>query len=80
MNQYVAMFTVAGDIRNGRPPYDATKQFQPFMVSSSMSDDFKGAKNPWRIDMGPENTMKAMFDLLLLRSVWTNTTAKEDLT
>ena len=77
---HVALFTVAGDIRNGRPPYDATKQFQPFMVSSSLSRDFKGASNPLRTDMGPDETMISMFDLTLLRSLMTNTTIKEELT
>ena len=80
LKEHVAMFTVAGDIRNGRPPYDAAKQFQPFMVASSMSAEFKGADNPLRTDMGPDSTMQSMFDLILLRSLWSNTTLGENLT
>ena len=80
MDHHVAMFTVAGDIRNGRPPYDATKQFQPFMVSTSMSDEFKGVNNPLRTDIGPYSTMQSMFDMILMRSLWSNTTAGQDLT
>lgn len=77
---YVAVFAVSNDIRNGRTPYDARKPFQPFMVSTSMSDAFKGADNPLRTEFGPDNTMKSMFDLTLLRALMQDTTANEMLT
>ena len=74
---YVALFTVAADVRNGRPPFDATKQFQPFMISTSMSEKFKGAENPLRTELGHPNTMEAMFNLILLRSLSADTTISD---
>ena len=74
---YVALFTVAADARNGRPPYDASIQFQPFMLSTSLSANFKGEGNPLRTDFGHQNTMESMFDLMLLRSLSANTTLGE---
>ena len=74
---HVALFSVAADARNGRPPYDASVQFQPFMISSSMSSNFKGLENPLRTDIGHQNMMESMFDLVLLRSLAANTTLSD---
>ena len=77
---YVALFTVAADVRNGRPPYNASKAFQPFMMATSLSSHFKGAGNPLRTDHGHPNAMEDMFDLVLLRSLINNTSISEFLT
>ena len=74
---HVALFTVAADARNGRPPYDSSVNFQPFMLATSMSSAFKGADNPLRTDVGHPNTMESMFDLILLRSLTADTTLSE---
>ena len=77
---FVALFAVAADVRNARPPHDITKDYQPFMIASSLSSEFKGSQNPLRTQFGHPNTMESMFNLILLRSLVTDTTMKDYIT
>ena len=76
---YVAVFTVETDDRNVVPPNVQAMSFQPFMLATSMSEEFKGSGNPNRTEFGPEDTMKAMFDVNLLRSTLADTTLSHEM-
>ena len=76
---YVAIFTVEADDRNVVPPNTKARSFQPFMIATSISDEFKGSRNPSRRDFGPEETMRSMFDVNLLRSVLVDTTLGQEM-
>ena len=77
---FVALFAVAADNRNARPPFDTAKEYQPFMMATSLSSEFKGAQNPLRTQFGHPNTMESMFNLILLRSLISDTTMKDYIT
>ena len=76
---YVALFTVEADDRNVIPPHTRARSFQPFMLATSMSEEFKGSENPKRRDFGPEEMMRSMFDVNLIRSILVDTTLGQEL-
>ena len=75
---YAAIVAVKADTRNLVASTDESMAYQPFMVMTSADDDFKGPNNPLRPDTdGPEETMRTLFDLTLLKSLMVNTTVNE---
>ena len=75
---YAAVVAVKADARNEEQPSEKAWSFQPFMVMTSADDDFKGSANPLRDETDcPEETLRALFDFNLLKSVMQNTTVNE---